>query len=196
DPSAVRITGLPENCEACKGALLALVRDEEKITVPLAVHQRLGGRSGSLWRRVRNEFDVQVDAARVDRAPARRIDESDDGEDRDVVYRDADADLAGLTAEWILRGEKSKLAKALEVINKEVAAPGQSVEARLRVEPRYHRHIIGKQGSNISKIRDATGCEVTVPKRGTDSSWVTISGDRAGVERAIELIHEAVEESN
>ncbi|KAI8321049.1 hypothetical protein GQ54DRAFT_262496 [Martensiomyces pterosporus] len=195
DPSAVRITGLPENCEACKSALLALVRDEEKVAVPLALHQRLGGRSGSLWRRVRSEFDVQVDAARVDKAPARRIDEANEDESRDVVYRDTTADLAGLTAEWILRGEKSKLAQALDIINKEVASPSLGVEARLRIEPRFHRHIIGKQGSNISKIRDATGCEVTVPKRGSESSWVTISGDRDGVERAIELIREAVEDN-
>ncbi|KAJ2848502.1 hypothetical protein IWW36_003259, partial [Coemansia brasiliensis] len=62
DPSAVRITGLPENCDACKAAMLALVRDETVVTVPLALHQRLGGRTGPLWRRIRSEFDVQVDS--------------------------------------------------------------------------------------------------------------------------------------
>ncbi|KAJ2119260.1 hypothetical protein IW147_006007, partial [Coemansia sp. RSA 720] len=103
------ITDLPEACEACKAALLALVRNESTITVPLALHQRLGGRTGSLWRRIRNEFDVQVDAVRVDKAPAYRIDEANDS-DESTVYRDTSSNLSGLSADWVLRGETSKLA--------------------------------------------------------------------------------------
>ncbi|KAJ2660768.1 hypothetical protein IWW48_002751 [Coemansia sp. RSA 1200] len=204
--SAVRITGLPENCEACRTAMLALVRDEARLTVPLAAHQRLGGRTGSLWRQVRSEFDVQVDAARVDKAPARRVgdsaaggdDDTADGADADaddVVFRDSAARLAGLSAEWVLRGEKSKLAGALDLINAHISTAGATalVEARVRVEQRFHRLVIGKQGANIAHIRDASGCEISVPKRGSSSLWIGVTGDRAGAERAVALIRESIE---
>ncbi|KAJ2078894.1 hypothetical protein H4R24_004153 [Coemansia sp. RSA 988] len=196
DPSAVRITGLPENCDACKAALLAMVRDETTITVPLALHQRLGGRNGPLWRRLRNAFDVQVDTARIDKAPTHKAEESNDPTDDSttIVYRDPAAGLSGLSAEWILRGEESKLAKAAELINSEIENAEPGVEARVRIDPRFHRHIIGKQGATIAKIRAATECEVAVPKRGNDSHWVSITGSRANVDLAMELIDEAIEE--
>ncbi|KAJ1827969.1 hypothetical protein LPJ56_001367 [Coemansia sp. RSA 2599] len=203
-PSDVRITGLPENCEACKAALLQLVREEATVSVPLALHQRLGGRHGSLWRQVRSEFDVQVDAGRVDKAPARRVDQAsaDDADDSDetadapgrVVYRDAAADLAGLAAEWILRGEKSKLAQALDLVNRHVGNAASAVEARVNIDPRNHRFIIGKQGANIAKIRNMTGCEVDVPKKGNKSHWVTVTGDRASIEHALDLISQCIED--
>ncbi|KAJ2770594.1 hypothetical protein IWQ56_002107, partial [Coemansia nantahalensis] len=198
DPDAVLVTGLPENCDACKAALLALVRDEAAVTVPLALHQRLGGRNGALWRRLRSEHDVLVDAVSVDKAPARRADRTgDDAADNGaatIVYRDLYADFVGLKAEWVLRGEKDKLAQALALVNREIAGAETAVEARLRVDPRLHRHIIGKQGAAIAAIRDATGCEVTVPKRGSASEWVVITGPRASIDHAAELIAKAVEE--
>ncbi|KAJ2821968.1 hypothetical protein IWW50_004419, partial [Coemansia erecta] len=193
DSSAVRITGLPEDCDACKAALLALVRDESTVTVPLALHHRVGGRTGMLWRRIRNEFDVQVDAVRVDKAPARRIDEANDS-DESMVYRDTSSGMAGLSADWVLRGEKSKLVQAVELVNREIETADSGIEARLRIEPRLHRHIIGKQGATIANIRDVTGCQITVPKRGSSSDWVAISGTRSAVDQAVELVNQAVDE--
>ncbi|KAJ2611428.1 hypothetical protein H4S08_003171, partial [Coemansia sp. RSA 1365] len=196
DPNSVRITGLPENCDACKTALLALVRDETSISVPLALHQRFGGRNGSLWRRLRNSFDVQVDTTRIDKAPVQKINESNDSADDSatVVYCDPAAGLSGLTAEWILRGEESKLAKAVDLINTEIENAEPGVEARIRIDPRFHRHIIGKQGATIAKIRAATECEIAVPKRGNNSHWVSVTGTRTNVDLAMELIDEAIEE--
>ncbi|PIA14357.1 hypothetical protein COEREDRAFT_82773 [Coemansia reversa NRRL 1564] len=196
DPNSVRITGLPENCDACKTALQALVRDEKSISVPLALHQRFGGRNGPLWRRLRNAFDVQVDTARIDKAPVQKVDESNDSSDDSatVVYRDPAAGLSGLTAEWILRGEEAKLAKAVDLINSEIENAEPGVEARIRIDPRFHRHIIGKQGATIAKIRAATECEIAVPKRGNNSHWVSVTGTRANVDLAMELIDEAIEE--
>ncbi|KAJ2803573.1 hypothetical protein H4R20_002833, partial [Coemansia guatemalensis] len=138
-----------------------------------------------------------VDTARVDKAPTQKADESNDAADDDsatVVYRDPAAGLSGLTAEWVLRGEEQKLAKAVELINSEIENAEPGVEARVRIDPRFHRHIIGKQGATIAKIRAATECEVAVPKRGNDSHWVSITGTRANVELAMELIDEAIEE--
>ncbi|KAJ2413223.1 hypothetical protein GGI10_003197 [Coemansia sp. RSA 2530] len=191
ESTAVKISGLPENCEAASAALLALVRDETKMSVTLSQHQRMGGRTSALWRRMRSEFGVQVDAGRVDRAPAKpAFDEDSVG---DVVY--VDVALDGLSAEWILRGEASKLPAAIGAVNVALAATNEPVvDARLRVDPRSHRHVIGKQGAMIAKIRDATNCDVTVPARGSQSPWVSIAGPRSEVDRAIEMINDAIEE--
>ncbi|KAJ2672477.1 hypothetical protein IWW42_002842 [Coemansia sp. RSA 1085] len=193
DPSTVRITGLPENCDACKAAMLALVRDEAVVTVPLALHQHLGGRTGPLWRRIRSEFDVQVDSTRVDKAPARTANEPSDSSET-LILLDTSAGLSGLTADWVLRGEKSKLAQVQELISREVATAKSGVEARLRIDAHLHRHIIGKQGATIDNIRDVTGCQIAVPKRGSSSQWVVVTGSRSAVDQAIELINQAVEE--
>ncbi|KAJ2040483.1 hypothetical protein GGI03_000467 [Coemansia sp. RSA 2337] len=188
--SNVKISGLPDNCEAASAALLALVREETKISVTLAQHQRLGGRTSALWRRMRSEFGVQVDAAHVDRAPAKPAFDEDSVDD--LVYLTVALD--GLSAEWILRGEASKLPAAVDAVNLALADTVESVDARLRVDPRSHRHIIGKQGAMIAKIRDATTCDVSVPARGSQSPWVSITGPRNEVDRAIEMINEAIEE--
>ncbi|KAJ2058943.1 hypothetical protein GGI17_004727 [Coemansia sp. S146] len=188
--TAVKISGLPENCDAASAALLALVRDETKISVTLAQHQRLGGRTSALWRRMRSEFGVQVDAAHVDRAPPKSTFDEDSVDD--VVYLTVALD--GLSAEWILRGEASKLPAAVDAVNVALAETVESVDARLRVDPRSHRHIIGKQGAMIAKIRDATTCDVSVPARGSQSPWVSVTGPRNDVDRAIEMINEAIEE--
>ncbi|KAJ2297697.1 hypothetical protein IWW55_004706, partial [Coemansia sp. RSA 2706] len=49
-------------------------------------------------------------------------------------------------------------------------------------------------GATVANIRDLTGCEITVPKRGSTSQWVSVSGTRPEVEQAVELINQAVEE--
>ncbi|KAJ2334827.1 hypothetical protein GGI00_001671, partial [Coemansia sp. RSA 2681] len=197
----VRITGLPENCEAASSALLALVRDESRVSVTLAQHQRLGGRTSALWRRVRADYGVQVDAAHVDRAPPQAPKSAivvDQETADDVVYvADNSSMLDGLKAEWILRGEASKLPAALEAITTALAGASlepASVVARVRVDPKNHRHIIGKQGAMIAKIRDATLCDVAVPARGSESPWVSVTGPRSAVDHAIEMINDAIEE--
>ncbi|KAJ2776102.1 hypothetical protein H4R18_005849 [Coemansia javaensis] len=198
DPDAVLVTGLPDDCAAAAAALRALVRDEATVTVPLALHRRLGGRGGSLWRRLRSELDVHADAARVDPAPpAAASEDHRPAEDApDVVFRDPAAALAGLTADWVLRGEKPKLAQALALVDREIqaAAADAVAEARLRINPRLHRRIIGKQGATVIKIRDATACEITVPKRDSGSEWVVVSGPRSAIDLAIDLVNQAVEE--
>ncbi|KAJ2745612.1 hypothetical protein GGI20_002047 [Coemansia sp. BCRC 34301] len=191
---SVKITGLPDNCEAARNALLALVRDEARVAVTLAQHQRLGGRTSALWRQVRADHGVQVDAARVDRAPPKPPVDEDSVED--IVYV-VDSSLDSLSAEWILRGEAAKLPAALDAINAALAQASlgpATVEARVRVDPKNHRHIIGKQGAMIAKIRDATTCDLSVPARGSDSPWVKVTGPRSAVDHAIEMINDAVEE--
>ncbi|KAJ2909062.1 hypothetical protein GGI21_002259, partial [Coemansia aciculifera] len=191
------ISGLPENCEAASKALLALVRDESRVSVTLAQHQRLGGRTSPLWRRVRADHGVQVDAARVDRMPPKPTTSFDADSAEDVVYLAAGPSMDGLSAEWILRGETAKLEAAMEDIRvalAEASLEPAAVEARVRVDPKSHRHIIGKQGAMIAKIRDATGCEVAVPARGSEEPWVSVTGSKANVERAIEMISDAIEE--
>jgi polyribonucleotide nucleotidyltransferase len=64
----------------------------------------------------------------------------------------------------------------------------------LGVPPEHHHLVIGKGGQRIASIRDETGCTIDVPKRGDGNDTIIIRGSREGVEKAKELIVEAVEE--
>ena len=63
----------------------------------------------------------------------------------------------------------------------------------LGVPPQHHHLVIGKGGQRIGIVRDKTGCTVDVPRRGEGSDIIVIRGSRDGVERAKEMIVEAVE---
>ena len=54
--------------------------------------------------------------------------------------------------------------------------------------------MIGKGGQRIVSIREETGCAIDVPKKGDGNDIIVIRGSREGVEKARELIVEAVEE--
>lgn len=62
----------------------------------------------------------------------------------------------------------------------------------VRVEPRFHKHIIGKAGSNIKRIKDDTGCNIRIPSEvegGATSDVIRIEGNPAGVDLArVELL--------
>lgn len=65
-------------------------------------------------------------------------------------------------------------------------------DAKLRVDPSDHFHIVGKSGANIIKIMDATGARITVPQRAKEGQQqddiVRIVGSADGVQAAREAI--------
>lgn len=56
--------------------------------------------------------------------------------------------------------------------------------ADINVEPKWHRHIIGKNGSNIGRIKTSTGTSINIPSDTTKSSVIRIEGSPEGVEAA------------
>ncbi|KAJ1913475.1 hypothetical protein H4219_005200 [Mycoemilia scoparia] len=172
DPTSVTITGFPENCESAKNAMLVLVKDQKAVTVPFDVHRRIGGRSSILWKKIRTECDVTVDAP-----------QKPDSVNKTPVL-------------WILRGDKENIPKALEQIKKAIDKITNAHTERINVSSRLHRYIIGPRGSTISHIREQTDCEINVPKSDCapeDREWVVITGDKEDIQRAVDMIEDAIE---
>lgn len=56
--------------------------------------------------------------------------------------------------------------------------------AEVHIDRRHHRHIIGKGGANINKIKTETGTSIHIPSDGEPSDAIRIEGDPKGVAAA------------
>ncbi|KAI9183482.1 hypothetical protein H9P43_004400 [Blastocladiella emersonii ATCC 22665] len=122
---------------------------------------------------------------------------------------------------WSLRAEaRDKVAAALAELEAYLATPAPAAEASgaaatrgarpgkkgpevvhtiSDIEPRDHRHIIGRAGMTITEIRNATNTRIDVPRAGEsgDKHTITIRGAKqADVDEAERMIREAVERAN
>jgi polyribonucleotide nucleotidyltransferase len=61
-------------------------------------------------------------------------------------------------------------------------------------DPRTYRHVIGQGGSKVNAIRKQSGCKITVPRNQAEDEAIEIVGSKEGVEKAKELILQAVKE--
>merc|ERR1719461_2478383 len=56
--------------------------------------------------------------------------------------------------------------------------------ADVKVDAKYHKHIIGKGGSTINKIKAETDVTINIPDTDSGVTIIRIEGNRAGVEKA------------
>lgn len=56
--------------------------------------------------------------------------------------------------------------------------------AEIEIEQRFHKHIIGKGGSNITKIKNETGVAIRIPSDSENSNTIRIEGEPKGVQKA------------
>jgi len=75
---------------------------------------------------------------------------------------------------------------------RELLLGDQAVTDSVEVHKMLHGKIIGKAGSKIREIREATGTTITIPEQNDNSNKIIINGRREGVDKAKEMIHEAV----
>lgn len=61
----------------------------------------------------------------------------------------------------------------------------------IQVDPKYHKHIIGKNGANVNRLKEETGVIISVPDN--QSSIIHLEGLRSGVEAAAAKLLEQVE---
>lgn len=59
---------------------------------------------------------------------------------------------------------------------------------KIKVKPELHRHVIGRGGSLISKIKEESGVQISIPKEATNSDEITVEGKKAGVAKAVKEI--------
>ncbi|CAI5440884.1 unnamed protein product [Caenorhabditis angaria] len=63
---------------------------------------------------------------------------------------------------------------------------------KVKVHPSLHRHVIGRGGSLISKIKDQHEVQITIPNETTNSDEITIEGKKDGVKKAVAEIRAIV----
>ena len=57
-------------------------------------------------------------------------------------------------------------------------------EDTVEVDPKWHRHIIGKNGINIRRIKSDTNTTIDIPPVSSNSSIIRIKGSSCGVTEA------------
>ncbi|XP_053378526.1 vigilin-like [Mercenaria mercenaria] len=78
--------------------------------------------------------------------------------------------------------EVDQAVKALEDFVKDLQSRMDFAE--IEIDQRFHKHIIGKGGSNISKIKDETGVAIRIPSDSENSNTIRIEGEPQGVKKA------------
>ncbi|KAK3104810.1 hypothetical protein FSP39_010756 [Pinctada imbricata] len=56
--------------------------------------------------------------------------------------------------------------------------------SEVAINQKFHKHIIGKAGQNITRIKNETGCAIKIPSDAENSDIIRIEGDPAGVKQA------------
>lgn len=101
-----------------------------------------------------------------------------------------------------LNGPRQETERAKEILLREIdSITSQYKIKELKVDPSYHRYIIGKGGVNIKKIREQTGAQINIPNipdaNSQNSDIITIEGSDeaiAGAEHELDqIIKKAIE---
>ena len=136
--------------------------ETESITLNRRFHRQLIGAGGENIKKLREQF------------PNTQINVPDENSKSDQIT---------------IRGPSKELKKAkveLQKKAKDIEERGYRVDVPILKE--YHRNIIGKSGENIKKIREATNCQIELPKQDSDSEIITIIGRKADAEKARKMI--------
>eukprot|EP01012_Entosiphon_sulcatum_P047378 TRINITY_DN6428_c0_g1_i1.p1 TRINITY_DN6428_c0_g1~~TRINITY_DN6428_c0_g1_i1.p1 ORF type:complete len:1057 (+),score=168.45 TRINITY_DN6428_c0_g1_i1:45-3215(+) len=71
----------------------------------------------------------------------------------------------------------------------------RATEERLEVDRSLHGAVVGPVGLNITRIRDETGVNVFVPRRGVEEDFITLRGAPAQIVKAKEILAEILKEA-
>ncbi|EXF76724.1 KH domain-containing protein [Colletotrichum fioriniae PJ7] len=209
--TGVKITGRPENVEKAKEHIASLVKEQEGETlqVPRSLHHSISN-NGQFFRQLRNNHQVSVDHAgqALPPKPSAAASRSNGGalplitDDEDAT---ADAhswkvvdSAAGEDGEiaWVLRGSPENLEKAKAAIASAIEQAKKNTHTGYLVlpDPKTYRYVIGQGGSKVNSIRKQSGCKINVPRNDAKEDAIEVIGNADGVEKAKDLILEAVRE--
>jgi predicted PilT family ATPase len=212
--TGVKITGQPADVEKAKAHIIEITKElpGETIQVPRNVHNIVSD-NGQFFRRLRSNHQVTVDHAGEKPPPRSSAPSSTraNGGVMPLITDDADAaadahswrTVSSLATgpefegeiPWVLRGTPENIEKARSQLNAAIQqALKQTTTGYLVLpDPKTYRYVIGQGGSKVNSIRKQTGCKVQVPRDGAGEA-IEVSGSAEGVDKAKELILEAVRE--
>ncbi|XP_074655321.1 vigilin-like [Tubulanus polymorphus] len=85
----------------------------------------------------------------------------------------------------VIEGPPGEVEQAREELEKKVKDLTSRMDfVEIKIDPKYHRHIIGRQGANITRIKNETGVSIRIPADGDTSPIIRIEGDPKGVQTA------------
>lgn len=74
-----------------------------------------------------------------------------------------------------LHGPRQEVEVAKDILLKEIDLITQQFKIReIKIDPSYHRYIIGKGGVNIKKIREQTGAQVNIPDPNSPNASIIV----------------------
>lgn len=92
-----------------------------------------------------------------------------------------------------LEGAPEDVKAAQNALSNEIKRLSEEMSSEtIRVHPSLHRHVIGRGGALISKIKEETGVQIIIPNEQTNSDEIKVEGRKEGVKKAIEEITEIV----
>jgi rRNA processing protein Krr1/Pno1 len=211
--TGVTISGQPKDVARAKDHIQGLVKGEEgeTVQVPKNLHHAISD-NGQFFRKLKKDHQVTVDHAGHKLPPKPAVppntrpnggalplitddqDESADAYSWHVVSL-LDLDLDG-EIPWILRGPPDNVAKARESLTAAIDQASKMTNTGYLVlpDPRTYKYVIGQGGSKVNSIRKQTGCKINVPRDQAKDEAIEICGSADGVEKARELILQAVKE--
>ncbi len=208
----IKISGLPADVEKAKTHILELVKDEEGVTVqiPRKLHHTIAD-NGQFFRRMKADHQVRIDhgnhkvppkpaaptIASSDKALPLITDEAIEEAVSFNTVNIADSSIEG-EIPWILRGPAENVEKVKNLLftAQEQALKNTTIGYLSLPDPHTYRYVIGQGGSKVNSIRKATGCKITVPRDQANNDPIEIFGTAEGVEKAKDLILQAVEEGS
>jgi len=176
DSDVIYITGKRESAEKAKEMILAIQNElasivTSEVRFPQKLHTSMIGQGGKLIQSIMSECgDVHI------RFPA-------EGENNDVIT---------------IRGTKEDVAKAEEQLKKlGEERLENSFTAEVTAKPEHHRFLIGRNGSNIRKVREKIGVRIIFPTRQDENQeLITIIGKKESVEEAKAELMEKISQLN
>lgn len=211
--TGVKITGQPTEVAKAKDHILRLIRSEEGETVqiPRNLHHSISD-NGQFFRRMKKDYGVTIDHAgqKLPPKPATPSNNRTNGGALPLITDDQEASAdahswnvvsllnSNLDGQipWILRGSPENVAKAKENLAAALEQAQKMTNTGFLVlpDPRTYRYVIGQGGSKVNSIRKQTGCKINVPRDQARDEAIEIFGSAEGVEKAKELILQAVKE--
>lgn len=211
--TGVKITGQPTGVAEAKEHIQNLVKEEEgeTVQVPKNLHHAISD-NGQFFRRLKKDHQVNVDHAghKIPPKPAAPSNTRTNSGALPLITDDQEASSDAFSwnvinvldssmdgeIPWILRGPPENVAKAKSSLAAAIEQAQKNTTTGYLVlpDPRTYRYVIGQGGSKVNSIRKQTGCKINVPRDQAQDEAIEVNGSAEGVEKARELILEAVKE--
>lgn len=169
----VMITGKKESVAAAKDKLLEAQREQADVVevhlmIPCNLHNAIIGAKGRLIH------SIMEDCGRVQ-----------------ITFPQQDSKSDRVT----LSGPKDDVDKAKkQLLNLSNEKQLSSYTEEVRAQPKHHRFLIGKNGSNIRKVREKTGARIIFPlERDENQDTIVIIGKKEAVLEAKKQLEEMIE---